>query len=177
MGHLMGLAVSTDGDTIAVADEKSAVWLVRPADMSVQRVALPAATRSIAALPDNAGFAAGMVDGTVVRIAGDGNLRGPPLKASEVRGVGRIVVAPDGQSFIVVEGDESSARHLAWDGKVLGGPFQAIAAIKGAFFRGVAPVLVMAWRDTGRTAEDVFSLMELAESGARRDQSFDRPNP
>lgn len=178
-GRLTGLAVSTSGEAIALADENSAVWLARPADKSVRRVALPAAPRSVAALPDNAGFAVGMADGTVVRIANGGDAKGPPLEVAEFGGVGRIAVAPDGQSFIAVEDDEISARHLAWDGKVLAGPVRArrFEAIKGAFFRDGAPILVMAWRDTGPTAEDHFSLVELAAPGTRRSEPFDRPKP
>src|SRR5207344_1106495 len=111
----------TEGDTIAVAEEGSAVWLADPADKSVRRVTL--AARSVAPLPDGAGFAIGLADGTAVRLSRDGAV--PTVKASELGGVGRIVVAPDGQSFIAVEDDERQARHLAWDGRVLAGPYRS----------------------------------------------------
>src|SRR5262249_49330061 len=58
-GNLCGLAVSTNGDAIAVADEGQAVWLANPANKSVLRVALPA--QSVASLPDGSGFAIGLV--------------------------------------------------------------------------------------------------------------------
>src|SRR5262245_43428222 len=71
---LSGRAVSTNGDASAVADESSGVWLAGPADKSVARVAMTA--RSVAPLPDGTGFAIGLADGTVVRLARDGTVRG-----------------------------------------------------------------------------------------------------
>ena len=114
--RLSGLAVSTTGDAIAVAEEGSAVWLADPADKSVRRVAL--AALSVAPLPDGNGFAVGLTDGTAVRLSRDGAVREPTVKASELGGVGRIVVAPDGQSFIAVEDDEatSPSPRLGWQG-------------------------------------------------------------
>ena len=141
--RLSGLAVSTEGDTIAVAEEGSAVWLADPADKSVRRVTL--AARSVAPLPDGAGFAIGLADGTAVRLSRDGAVREPTVKASELGGVGRIVVAPDGQSFIAVEDDERQARHLAWDGRVLAGPYRSGPSemISGAFFHAGSPRLIL----------------------------------
>lgn len=175
--RLMGLAVSTGGDAIALADEGRAVWLAYPADRRVLRVAMPAAARSIAALPAGAGFAIGLFDGTVLRIGRDGAALGPPLKAAEIGAVGRLAVAPDGLSFIAVEGDEISARHLAWDGRVLAGPVRAHPAqrIKGAFFRGADPVLIVA-RSKAEPAEgDDFSLADFTASRTWRTRSFDLP--
>ena len=146
--RLSGLAVSTNGDAIAVADEGSAVWLADPADKSVRRIALPA--RSVAPLPDGAGFAVGLADGTAVRLSRDGTVREPTVKASELGGVGRIVVAPDGKSFIAVEDDERQARHLAWDGRVLAGPYRSGPSemISGAFFHEGSPRLILRFVDS-----------------------------
>jgi len=172
-GRLSGLAVSTKGDAIAVADEGSAVWLADPADKSVRRVAL--AARSVAALPDGAGFAVGLADGTVVRLSRDGALQGPPVKASEQGAVGRIVVAPDGRSFIAVEDDERHARHLAWDGRVLAGPYRAGEAelISGAFLHEGSPRLIV--RSRGSAADESFAVVTLAPPGQRQVKSLDPP--
>ena len=86
--RLSGLAVSTNGDAIAVAEEGSAVWLAYPADRSVLRVAL--AARSVAPLPDGTGFVVGLADGTAIRISRDGTVRQSPFKASELGAVGRL---------------------------------------------------------------------------------------
>ncbi len=141
--RLSGLAVSTNGDAIAAIEEGSAVWLADPADKSVHRVAL--AARSVAPLPGGAGFAVGLADGTVARLSRDGAVQQLPFKASELGAVGRIVVAPDGQSFIAVESDEGQARHLAWDGKVLAGPYRAGQSeiISGVFFHQGTPKLIL----------------------------------
>ncbi|QQS11017.1 MAG: hypothetical protein IPK81_15550 [Rhodospirillales bacterium] len=177
--RVMGLAVSTAGDVIAVADERPAVWLAYPADKRVVRTALPAGTRSVAALPAGAGFAVGLVDGTVVRVGRDGVLAGAPLKASEIGAVGRIVVAPDGGSLIVVEGDEISARHLDWDGKVVAGPVRAtrVERIRAAFFEDGKPVLVVSRDNTDAGADDWLRLVDLATSGARPVRNFERAKP
>jgi hypothetical protein len=171
--RLSGLAVSTKGDAIAVAEEGSAVWLADPADKSVRRVALPA--RSVAPLPDGAGFAVGLADGAAVRLSRDGTVREPPVKASELGAVGRIVVAPDGQSFIAVEGDERQARHLAWDGRVLAGPYRSgqSEAISGAFFHEDSPRLIL--RFVGSTADTSFGVVNLAPPGQRQVNSLDPP--
>ena len=170
---LSGLAVSTAGDAIAVADEGAAVWLANPADKRVQRVALPA--RSVAPLPDGGGFAVGLADGTVVRLARDGTVRESPAKAAELGAVGRIVIAPDGQSFIAVEGDERQARHLAWDGKLLAGPYRAGESemIVGAFFHEGSPRLIS--RSGGSTAAESFAIATLALPGERRIAPLDSP--
>jgi hypothetical protein len=171
--RLSGLAVSTNGDAIAVADEGSALWLAYPADKSVRRVAL--AARSVAPLPDGTGFAIGLADGTVVRISRDGTVREPPFKASELGAVGRIAVAPDGQSFIAVDGDEGQARHLAWDGRVLAGPYRAGPSemISGAFFHEGSPKLII--RSVGSTADKSFGVVNLAPPGQRQVNSLDPP--
>jgi hypothetical protein len=171
--RLSGLAVSTTGDAIAVAEEGSAVWLVDPADKSVLRVAL--AARSVASLPDGTGFAIGLADGTAVRISRDGTVREPPVKASELGAVGRIVVAPDGQSSIAVEGDEGQARHLAWDGRILAGPYRAGQSemISGAFFHEGSPRLII--RSVGATADERFGVVNLAPPSQRQVKSLDPP--
>ena len=171
--RLSGLAVSTNGDAIAVAEEGSAVWLAYPAEKSVRRVAL--AARSVASLPDGTGFAIGLADGTVARLSSDGTAREPTVKASELGAVGRIVVAPDGQSFIAVDGDEGQARHLAWDGRVLAGPYRAGQSemISGAFFHEGAPKLII--RSVGSTADESFGVVNLAPPGQRQVHSLDSP--
>jgi hypothetical protein len=171
--RLSGLAVSTNGDAIAVADEGSAVWLAYPADKSVLRIAL--AARSVAPLPDGTGFAVGLADGTVVRISRDGTVREPPFKASDLGAVGRIVVAPDGQSFIAVDGDEGQACHLAWDGRVLAGPYRLGPSemISGAFFHEGSPKLII--RSVGSTADKSFGVVNLAPPGQRQVNSLDPP--
>jgi hypothetical protein len=171
--RLSGLAVSTNGDAIAVAEEGSAVWLAYPADKSVRRMAL--AARSVAPLPDGTGFAIGSADGTVVRLSRDGTVREPPFKAFDLGAVGRIVVAPDGQSFIAVDGDEGQACHLAWDGRVLAGPDRAgpSETISGAFFHEGAPKLII--RSVGSTADKSFGVANLAPPGQRQLNSLDPP--
>jgi hypothetical protein len=155
--RLSGLAVSTTGDAVAAAEDGSALWLAHPADKNVLRVAL--AARSVAPLPDGAGFAIGLTDGTVARISGDGTVRQLPFKASELGAVGRIVVAPDGQSFIAVEDDDRQARHLAWDGRVLAGPYRA-EMISDAFFREGAPKLIL--RTAHPTMDERYTVVTLA---------------
>jgi hypothetical protein len=171
--QLSGLAVSTKGDAIAVADEESAVWLADPADKSVRRIALPA--QSVAPLPDGAGFAVGLADGTVVRLSRDGAVQEPTVKASELGAVGRIVVAPDGKSFIAVEGDEGQARHLAWDGRVLAGPYRSgpSETISGAFFHEGSPRLILRFVDS--TADRSFGVVNLVPPGQRQVKSLDPP--
>ena len=176
--RLIGLAVSTTGNAIAVAGEKSAVWIAYPADGRVLRVPVAGGVRSIAALPNDIGFAIGLDDGTVIRMGRDGAVQGAPLKASEQGAVRRIAVAPDGQSLIAVEGDESAARHLAWDGKLLAGPFQAsrFDYIKGAFFRNGAPMLIAVWSKTDSAADLRIRLADFAAPSTRWTQ-LDRPPP
>jgi hypothetical protein len=171
--RLSALAVSANGDAIAVAEEGSAVWIAFPADKSVRRMAL--AARSVAPLPDGTGFAIGLADGMAVRISRDGTVREPPVKASELGSVGRIVVAPDGQSFIAVEGDEGQARHLAWDGRVLAGPYRAGQSemISGAFFHEGSPKLIL--RSVGSMADESFGVVNLAPPGQRQVNSLDPP--
>jgi hypothetical protein len=171
--RLSGLAVSTTGDAIAVAEEGSAVWLADPADKRVRRVAL--AAQSVAPLPDGTGFAIGLADGTAARLSRDGAVREPPVKAAELGSVGRIVVAPDGQSFIAVEGDEGQARHLAWDGKVLAGPYRSGQSemISGAFFHEGSPRLIV--RSAGSTADERFGAVTLAPPDQRQVKSLDPP--
>ena len=133
------------------------------------------AARSVAPLPDGTGFAIGLADGTVVRLSRDGTPQGPPVKASEQGAVGRIVVAPDGQSFIAVEDDERHARHLAWDGRVLAGPYRAGEAelISGAFLHEGSPRLIV--RSTGSTADESFGVVTLGPPGQRQVKSLDPP--
>ena len=171
--RLSGLAVSTTGDAIAVAEEGSAVWLADPADKRVSRVAL--AAQSVASLPDGTGFAVGLADGTAVRLLRDGAVQEPSVKAAELGAVGRIVVAPDGQSFIAVEDDERHARHLAWDGKVLAGPYRAGQSemISGAFFHEGSPRLII--RFVGSTAGERFGVVNLTPPGQRQVNSLDPP--
>jgi hypothetical protein len=171
--RLSGLAVSTNGDAIAVAEEESAVWLADPADKRVLRMAL--AAQSVAPLPDGTGFAVGLADGTAVRISRDGTVRETPFKASELGSVGRIVVAPDGQSFIAVEGDEGQARHLAWDGRVLAGPYRAgqSEAISGALFHEGSPKLII--RTAGSAADESFGVVNLTPPGQRQVNPLDPP--
>ena len=139
----------------------------------MRRVALSA--ESVAPLPDGTGFAVGLADGTVVRLSRDGTVREPAVKASELGAVGRIVVAPDGQSFIAVEDDERHARHLAWDGKVLAGPYRAGQSemISGAFFHQGSPRLII--RFVGSTADERFGVVDLTPPGERQVKSLDPP--
>lgn len=177
--RVMGLAVSTAGDVVAVADERPAVWLAYAADRRTLRVALPAGTRSVAALPAGAGFAVGLVDGTVVRVGRDGAVAGPPLKASEIGAVGRIVVAPDGRGLIVVEGDEISARHIDWEGRVLAGPVRAAPSerIRAAFFEDGKPVLIVSRDNSDADADDWLRLVDLAAPDKRPVRTFERARP
>jgi WD40 repeat protein len=168
--RLSGLAVSANGDAVAVAEEGSAVWLVYPADKSVLRVPLMA--RSVAPLPDGTGFIVGLADGTVALVSRDGAVRKLPFKASEIGAVGRVVVAPDGQSFIAVEDDETHARHFAWDGKLLAGPYRAGQSemISGGFFHDGSPELIL------RKDDGSFAIAKLAPPGERQVKSLD-PSP
>ncbi|MBI2738430.1 MAG: hypothetical protein HYX38_18030 [Rhodospirillales bacterium] len=163
--RLSGLAVSTNGDAIAAAEEGSAVWLADPVDKSVRRIAL--AARSVAPLPDGTGFAVGLADGTVARVSRDGTVRQLPFKVSEIGAVGRIVVAPDGRSFLAVEDDERQARHFAWDGTVLAGPYRPDQSetISGAFFREGAPRLILS--NTGSAADESHALVVKSLGPAR----------
>jgi hypothetical protein len=171
--RLSSLAVSTKGDAIAVAEEGAAVWLIDPADKSVRRIALAAA--SVAPLPDGSGFAVGLADGTVGRISRDGTVRGPLFKAADLGGIGRIVVAPDGQSAVVVEDDDRQSRHFAWDGRLLAGPYRAgdSESISGAFFHEGAPKLIA--RFSGPTTDETFGVVDLAPPDARQLKPLDPP--
>jgi len=171
--RLSGLAVSANGDAIAVADEGLAVWLARPVDKSVLRVAL--AARSVAPLPDGGGFAIGLVDGTAVRLSRDGTVQGLPIKASERGVVDRIAVAPDGQSFIAVEEDQRQARHFGWDGKVLAGPYRPdqFEVIAGVFFHEGAPRLIL--RDLRSKTDERFAVANLVPPGKHQVTSLDPP--
>jgi hypothetical protein len=133
------------------------------------------AARSVAPLPDGTGFAVGLVDGTVVRISRDGTVQQPTVKASELGAVGRIVVAPDGQSFIAVEGDEGQARHLAWDGRVLAGPYRSGPSemISGAFFHEGSPKLIIG--SVGSTPDKSFGVVNLTPPGQRQVNSLNPP--
>jgi len=177
--RLMGLAVSSGGDAIAVADEKPAVWIAYPADKRVQRVPLRGGASSVAALPDGTGFVVGLVDGSVVRIERDGAIVGTLVKGTDQGSAGRIVVAPDGKSLVVIGGDEISARHLAWNGEVLTGPIRMsrYEHIKGAFFENGAPLLIVAWRSSDSTIPDTFQVVDFGTTGKRQARSLDRPRP
>ena len=174
--RLAGIAVSPESDAIAVADEGAAIWLVRTADRSVRRVALPAKPRVVVALPQG-GFAAGLVDGVIVRLARDGTLEGAPIKASEFGGVGLIVVAPDGQSLIVVEEDEVSVRRLDWNGQVLAGPFRTDPSdrIKGAFFDVGRSMLILSQDKSNDFAGDHLALRDLVASPGSGVTYFEQP--
>ncbi len=158
--RLSGLAISIDGDAIAAAEDGSAVWLASPKDKSILRVGL--AARSVAPLPDGTGFAIGLADGTVARVSRDGIVRQSTFKASDIGGVGLIVAAPDGQSFMAVDDDERQARHLAWDGRALAGPYRAGPSkmISGAFFREGVPKLIL--RNADSTADESYAVATLA---------------
>ena len=171
--RLCGLAVSANGDAIAVAEDGVAVWLAFPADKTVLRVAQ--AAQSVAPLPDGTGFAVGLANGTVVRLSRDGTVRGPPVKAFEPEAVQRIVVAPDGQSFIAVDGDERHARHFAWDGKVRAGPYRAEPSetIAGAYFHQGLPKLIS--RKAGPTTDENFGIVTLTPPGERQVISLEPP--
>src|SRR5262249_43146027 len=133
--------------------------------------------RSVVPLPDGAGFAIGLADGRVVRISRDGAMREPPFKASELHAVDRIVVAPNGQSFIAVDGGERNASHLTWDGKLLAGPYRASQSdeIIGAFFDPRSlPKLIL--KDAGSTSDDSFALVSLASPSERKVISLEAPH-
>ena len=175
-GRLAAVAVSPQGDAIAVAAEEKAIWLVRNGDSSVRRITLPARPRAVAPLPQG-GFVAGLTDGTIARLSRDGALEGTPVKASEFEGVGRITVAPDGQSLIVVEEDEISARHLDWNGQVLAGPFRANPSdrIKGAFFDLGRIMLILSQDKVNDFAGDHLALRELGASPGSAISYFEQP--
>lgn len=171
------LAVSAEGDAIALTDERSAIWLIRTADRSVRRVALPARSWVVVPLPQG-GFAAGLADGTILRLANDGTSAGAPVKAAEFGGVGQIAVAPDGESFIVVEDDELSARHLDWNGKVLAGPLRASQSdrIKAAFFHHDRAILIVAQHPSNTFAGYGLALLDLVAAHTTGRKYFEQPN-
>lgn len=176
-GQLRGIAVSTGGDAIALPDEKSAVWIAYPADRRVIRVAVAAEAHRIVALPNDAGFAIGLADGTVVRIGRDGSFLGAPFKGSEQGAAGRIVVAPDGQSVIVIDGDEISARHLTLEGKELTRPVRVsrFQQIKAALFQNGAPMLITIVRDRGSGKRDFIQRVSFTDPAVSQSSVFDRP--
>src|SRR5258708_7493609 len=137
--------------------------LSKRGDKVRRRVALGAL--SVAPLSDGTGFAIGLADGMAVRLSRDGTAREPPVKASELGAVGRVVVAPDGQSFIAVEGDEGQARHLAWDGRVLAGPYRSGPSemISGAFFHEGSPRLII--RSAGSTTDERVGVVNWTPRG------------
>ncbi|MGD9882940.1 MAG: hypothetical protein AB7F22_24710 [Reyranella sp.] len=135
------------GDSIVVVDEQSAAWVVQSANGSIRHVALPAWPCTVVAVARD-GFAIGPGDGTIVRLSRDGLLQGEPIKASEFGGVGLITVEDDGRSLVVVEGDELSARHLDWNGRVLAAPYRA-RDIKGAFFDNGKAMLILSGDELG----------------------------
>jgi hypothetical protein len=129
----------------------------------------------VAPLPDDAGFAVGLADGTAVRLSRDGAVREPTVKAAELGAVGRIVVAPDGKSFIAVEGDEGQARHLAWDGRVLAGPYRSGPSemISGAFFHEGSPRLILRFVDS--RADGNLGVVDLVPPGQRQVNRLEPP--
>lgn len=172
-----GLAMSPEGDAIALVDERAAIWLIRTADRSVRRVALPTRSWAVAPLPQG-GFAAGLADGTIVRLSPEGTFAGPPIKAAEFGGVGLIAVAPDGESFIVVEDDELSVRHLDWNGKVLAGPLRTTRSdrIQAAFFHHDRPMLILSPDKSNIYAGHDLALVDLVTARATGRTYFERPN-
>lgn len=173
--RLFGLAVSPNGEEIAVIDEKAVIWLVLATDRSVRRIALPARPRTVASLSQG-GFAVGLADGTIVRLARDGTLEGTPIKGSQFGGVGQMVIAADGESLIVVEDDEKSARHLDWNGRVLAGPFRTFEAdrIKTAFFE-ISRVMVILSQDKKNSHGDHLALRELSAAPVSDIGYFEEP--
>ncbi len=172
-----GFAMAPEGDAMALVDERAAIWLIRTADRSVRRVALSAQSWAVAPLP-RGGFAAGLADGTIVRLSPDGTFAGPPVKAAEFGGVGLIVVAPDGESFIVVEDDELSVRHLDWNGKVLAGPLRTSRSdrIQAAFFHHDRAMLILSPDKSNIYAGDGLALVDLVAGRAAGRTYFEQPN-
>ena len=174
-GPPAGLAVSPEGDTIVVVDERATAWFARPADGTVRPVALPGEQRVVVPLAQ--GFAFGLADGRVVRLARDGSLQGEPVKASEFGGVGDIVVAEDGESFVVVEGDQIAARQMDWSGRVLAGPFRTSPPylIRGAFFDPGRAMLILSQEKSNGLAGDDLALRPLLGSSGGGLTYFERP--
>jgi WD40 repeat protein len=171
----VGLAVSPEGDIIVMVDEKAAAWFATPADRSVRRVALPAKARVVVALAD--GFAFGLADGSVVRLGRDSAPLGEPIKAWEFGGVKRIAVSDDGQSFLVVEDDLLSVRHLDWNGRALARPLRLSQSdrIMGAFFEFGRAMLIL-WREKSNDyAGDSLVLRPLVPSPPSGVTYFEQP--
>lgn len=175
-GKIWGIAVTPKGDAVAAVEGNKAVWLAT--DKTVRAVAL--AAQYAAALPDGSGFAVGLADGTIVRLARDGTIQGAPIKASELGGIDRVVIAPDGQSFIVVEGDARQARQLAWDGKVLAGPFRPSEsevidnAFFGAFSESGTPRVLL--RYVGPATDVTYLAATLSPPGGPERVPFEQPH-
>ena len=87
-------------------------------------------------------------------------------------------MAPDGESFIVVEDDELSARHLDWNGKVLAGPLRTSRSdrIQAAFFHHGRPMLILSPDKSNIYAGNDLALVDLVAAGATGRKSFERPN-
>lgn len=174
-GRPTGLAVSPEGDIIVVVDDKAAAWFAWPADRSVRRVALPAKARIVVPLAD--GFAFGLADGSVVRLGRDGTPAGEPIKAWEFGGVKRIAVSDDGQSFLVVEDDVLSVRHLDWNGRALARPLRLDQSdrVMGAFFEFGRAMLIL-WREKSSDyAGDSLVLRPLVPSSPSGVTYFEQP--
>ncbi|MCW5770813.1 MAG: hypothetical protein KIT16_04195, partial [Rhodospirillaceae bacterium] len=176
--RLWSVAVSARGDVIAVADEAGAMWLVSAGDKRVLRVPLPARPQAVAALPDNGGFVVGLADGSLLRLGRDGATVGTPLKgASQWLGIDRLAVSPDGQSVVVIESDRVSARHLAWDGRVLAGPLRphAEGRFAGAFFQAGEPVLIVTHTNPTDAKAPLIQLHYFGDPGFKRMRNFEAP--
>lgn len=169
------LAVSPDGDAIVVVDENSVAWFASPADGTVRPVALPGDQRVVVPMPQ--GFAFGLADGRVIRLARDGSPRGEPIRASEFGGVRLITVADDGESFIVVEEDGISVRQLDWHGRVLAGPYRASQAdgVREAFFASGKAMLILGQATSNPLAADSLALRPLSGSSGGAVTYFEQP--
>jgi len=84
-------------------------------------------------------------------------------------------VAPDGQSFIAVEGDEGQARQLAWDGRVLAGPYRTGQSelIVGAYFSAAAPRLLV--RTDSATPGEAVGVVIFSPPGERQMIALESP--
>jgi hypothetical protein len=61
----------------------------------------------------------------------------------------------------------------------LTGPVRArqFELIKGAFFQGGAPQLVIAWRNAGPSGDESFGVVDFAPPGRRQVKPLDPPRP
>jgi hypothetical protein len=178
-GRVAALAMTPKGDALAVADDRGAVWLADPADGRVRRVAVPGPARAVAALADGAGFVVGLANGSILRLGRDGAPIGDPVKAAEWGPIGRVVPAPDGQSLVVVEADDTIARHLSWDGRALAPPFRArvFERIVAAYFHAGEPVLLTMSRREDEGGADTVYRQHFGDREHRRFKAFERPRP